>query len=257
MKGAVLLLVLALAAPMAQAGTAEEPEISDAVGDVDMYPLPVDGGSPFEQTAALDVVASWIHDETPTEFQVTMQVADLSRVEEFDGPAGSYARWGTRFELSNYVPDTRDDWWNYTWIVNVHLNNGPRGWRASVELPDAGGERGKSVDTEFMRDDEGDRFTVTVPRSALGYPMAGDTMSDLRSLHDGDVAGVSAARLHHNDQSDRGMDYRFTLDSVDSDAPPAPVTSTAAPAKDAPALGALPVVGCLVVLAAVAAARRR
>lgn len=212
---AIIGLILLL--PAAHAGSAADPEISDPIGDVTW-----DGDrlipTPYTQTAAIDCVASWFHDESTTDIKLTMQVADLSRVDEFES---SYARWGTRFELSNYVPDSRESSWSYTWVIAVQFNNGPPGWRAEVQAPDRGGES-PEADVPFTMDLSTNSFTVVIPRTALGSPGAGDRMKDLLSLHDADVLEgplLGTLRGHHNDQSggennERGRDYVFQFDSA-------------------------------------------
>lgn len=203
-----------LVAPVGLAGSEDDPEISDELGDVDWgLPYSIGPASPFPAAASLDIDRSWFHDETPTDIQLTMKVADLANVTDFE-TNGGFGRWGTRFELSNYVPDTRDNWWNYTWIITVDVNNGPTGWHSYVATPDANGTRGEERTASLLRDIEDDRFVLTIPRTSLGSPQAGDRMFDLRSLHDGDMGLAPYATDHQDQSSSPRAEYVFQMDSV-------------------------------------------
>lgn len=217
------LLVLALASvPLASAGTAEDPEIRDDTGDVDVsvHPspvgFPVDAGPPRE---ALDIVASWFHDETESSISLTMAVADLSGTDEWDDPTFGFIRWGTRFELTNYNA-TSDDYWENTWIMGVDLNNGPTGWRASLSPPNRDGELQPDLAATYDIDQTEGTLTVTVDRADLGHPMAGDAMTETLSLHDGSW-GAASRGIDYKDQAPGtypSRDFVFQLDTGQSGA---------------------------------------
>lgn len=230
-----VLLVFLLLVPLAVAGSQEDPEIKDNAGDVRWSYIPVSPEPvpfPTEHADSFDILASWFHNETPSSISVSMQVADLSVVDDFDSTPDSFARWGTRFEMSNYVPDSRDNWWNYTWIATVSLGNGPAGWRAFIAQPDAGGERGDERAAEFNVDRQDSILTLTIDRADLGSPMAGDAMIKTLSLHDGQLGA-----LDFSDQSPDGTypsrDYVFRLDTGNATGtptePPAPGPGPAEP----------------------------
>lgn len=255
MKSAVLVSVgFLVAVPVGCAGRADDPEVTDDEGDVTW-----DGDalapSPFQETSAVDGIAAWFHDETNASLLLTMTVVDLSRAEEM-GANGGYARWGTRFQVSSYVPDRNESSWDSTWIAAVHFNNGPAGWRASLEPPYRDGERIDGIDIDHELDVPGNRMTVTIPKAALGWPAAGERLHGTLFLHDGDVLDV--VRMHHTDQSGGanygpGRDYVFQVptpaESASADSAPEDpepqgaietnVTEQSDMGKSAPQVGAL------------------
>lgn len=73
---AVLMLLAVIAVPVAHAGTAEAPELTDPAGDCEFAP-----GNSY-----MDIVAAWVSDETADGFNVNLQLGDW--VEPLAGGAG-------------------------------------------------------------------------------------------------------------------------------------------------------------------------
>jgi hypothetical protein len=227
--GAVPLVLILVLLPIASAGSPDDPEIRDNVGDarISVFPVPVDlpfvAGPPPE---ALDILASWFHDETNSSISVTMLVADLSGVDEWDNPSLGFIRWGTRFEMTNY-DETSDDYWEKTWIMGIDLNSGPIGWRASPSPPSRDAELQPLLPATYSLDRGAGTLTVTVTRTHLGDPRAGDAMTRTGSLHDANWGPVSYG-INYQDYAPDGTypsrDFVFQLDTGESHAvqnPPA------------------------------------
>lgn len=68
-SAALLAAFLLVLAPAASAGSATDPEITDAAGDDFLLPAALTG-------SAADIVAAWVHNETATDFVLAIQVSD-------------------------------------------------------------------------------------------------------------------------------------------------------------------------------------
>ena len=74
----LLSFAIALALPLASAGTPDDPEIDDPVGDTAAFPSPNPAAA-----AALDIEAVWVTNATET-FTVHWQIADLRPAQQAD-----------------------------------------------------------------------------------------------------------------------------------------------------------------------------
>jgi hypothetical protein len=163
---AVVLVVVgagALGFEIVSAGSENNPEITDAAGDV--------------ATPSLDITKAWLHDETSQSIKFTMQVADLTPAEQVDyyyhlhftvqaqprgiQPELGPANQGTLYHASGVLhSDGSTDG-----RVDVWVSQGDSGYWNPVR------------ETTAQSDFDANRVTVTIPRQAIGSPDSGDRLT--------------------------------------------------------------------------------
>lgn len=160
----VLFLLIPLV-PVAEAGTALEPELSDPTGDVaqPLTPGPLLG--PVEST---DLVAAWLDSETDITLDLNLQVADLSGASA-NGDVTQrklYYKWAM---VSTAVPD---------WILAAEAWLRPDGsWEYLFSVDTGVRQFGWLVDGEVI-EAEG-TIRMNVPRPLLGDPRPGDKLEQM------------------------------------------------------------------------------
>ena len=170
----------ALLVPAVSAGSPESPEVTDRAGDVDVYP-----GAPAPAGAAdaVDIVATWFHDETDESIQLTMKVTKLTIPPAMGTVPTSMLRLGTRFSTP-YIATDSDEYWDNTWVASATYNSGA--WTARLEPPSVGLKPQDATAVDVTVDEAGNSVTLTLPRTVLGSPKAGDQLTVVHSLHDMD-----------------------------------------------------------------------
>lgn len=170
--------LFALLVPAVSAGSPDAPEVTDAVGDVKVYP---GAQAPPGIADAVDVVSTWFHDETDASIQVTMKVTKLEMLPATGTVPTSMLRLGTRFSTP-YIPTDSDEYWDNTWVASGTYSSGA--WRARLQPPSVDGKPQDATDIDMTVNETAGTATLTLPRDLLGSPKAGQQLTTIHSLHD-------------------------------------------------------------------------
>lgn len=157
-----IVLALILLVPAAHAGTADNPEITDATGDTFVWPN-APGVGPLAD--AMDLTAVWVTYEDDT-VSFHMEVVDLTAVAATrNNPVGDH-RWWVEFqplETSNQTLHTDP------WEVRLFLSQGSV-YATSFTLANADGIR---TDVSGEMDMEANQIRIDVPIEMLGIGPGG------------------------------------------------------------------------------------
>ncbi|MDD5502396.1 MAG: hypothetical protein PHH26_02905, partial [Candidatus Thermoplasmatota archaeon] len=172
-----LMFILCAFAPSAMAGSAADPEITDAAGDVKT--TPGDQGVPAQISGDFDIVSGWFSEETATTFNAHLKVASMSQATLLlatgplvcdiyftIGSASYYAQFTGTAGIYN-LPPTAD---LPTFTFKLYYSNG-------TSLASLNG----SVDTATGN------ITMTIPKDKVGSPAPGSIMTDCYAVSRGNL----------------------------------------------------------------------
>lgn len=201
----MVLLGAVVGAGVAAAGSADDPEITDDTGDID--------------DPAVDVDRAWLHGETDTTVEFTVQVVDLSQPSGEEAyhyhvhfvvqtgakglsPEAATSQAGVLFHAIGVVnADGSVDG-----VVQEWIPQGNSGYWDTVTT------------TGASADYENDRITIDLPRHAIAAPDAGSRLSGFYvHAYAGDAANVTTAQT--NPDSAFARDATFELDQDTRDLP--------------------------------------